>query len=68
MRGAGQADLRVEAAAGEAGRRAGQAGWDGNRFNEVSQSVVERLGAHRKACWTFFDAALLVEVEPWIAL
>lgn len=68
VRGAGQTGQRAEAAAGQAGLWAGQAGWDGSWFHKVSHCVVERLGAHREACWTFFHTALLKEVVACIAL
>lgn len=68
VRGTGQTGPRAEAAAGQAGLWAGQAGWDGSWFHKVSHGVVERLGAHREACWTFFHTALLKEVVACIAL
>ena len=65
---AGQAGPRAEAAAGQAGRWAGQAGWDGSWCYKVSHCVVDGLGAHREACWTFFHTALLEEVVAGVAL
>lgn len=65
---AGQAGPRAEAAARQAGRWAGQAGRDGSWCYKVSHCVVEGLGAHREACWTFFHTAFLEEVVAGVAL
>lgn len=68
VRGAGQARLGAEGAARQAGRWARQAGWDGSWCYRVSHCVVDGLLAHREACWTLFNAALLKEVVPRVAL
>lgn len=68
VRGAGQARLGAEGAARQAGRWARQAGWDGSWCYRVSHCVADGLLAHREARWTFFNAALLKEVVPRVAL
>lgn len=67
VRGARQAGPRAEATAGQAGRWAGQAGWDGSWWYRVSHCVVEGLGAHWEACWTLVYTALLKEVVTRVA-
>lgn len=68
VRRAGQAGVRAEAAAGQTGQRAGQAGRDGGWEDGVSHRVVERLRAHCEARRTFFHTALLEGVVARVAL
>lgn len=65
---AGQAGIRAEAAAGQAGLWAGQAGWDGRWHYIVPHCVVERQRAHGEACGTLFHTTVLIEVIAGIAL